>query len=61
MKYYPPKPPKPQFKNSQLWESLDSSQSQSISGGGPLLFANPFAYIPAQATSSLSGRLGIGG
>jgi len=48
---------KPQLQNNQLWQPLDTAQSQSISGG--ILFANPFA--PASMTPSLAGRLGIGG
>ena len=48
-------------KQDSLWQPLNEVQSQSISGGGPLLFANPFAYVSAQSTPSLAGSLGIGG
>jgi len=48
-------------QQDSLFQPLNEAQAQSISGGGPLLFANPFAYIPAQATPSLAGRLGVGG
>ncbi len=61
MKNDHPKTGNPPSRQAQLWQPLSEDQSQSISGGGPLLFANPFAYVAVPTTSGLAGSLGIGG
>jgi hypothetical protein len=57
MKNCQAKSTKAQSQKDSLWQPLNEAQSQSISGGGALLFANPYASM----TPSLAGRLGIGG
>ena len=61
MKNDHPKTVNPPSRQEQLWQPLNEDQSQSISGGGPLLFANPFAYVAMKSAPGLAGNIGIGG
>lgn len=65
MKNDHPKTGNPPSRQAQLWQPLNEDQSQSISGGGPLLFGNPFAFISARtsvrASDGLILRTGGGG